>query len=83
MNPAAIRVVAGQVAVLFAGHFAAMIAAHALGYRGPGNLLWMVGLPLGIALFANRGWARRTIMALVLAGCTLLALFIDMELIGG
>jgi hypothetical protein len=46
-------------------------------YRSPVNLIWMIAVPVIIALLANRGAERRGLMSFVLLVCsfgTILAL---------
>lgn len=47
------------------------LATDAFGFRSPENLVWMIGLPVLVAMVANVGWDRRCFMAMALIGVSL------------
>ena len=47
------------------------LITDAFGFRSPANLVWMIGLPVLVAIFANVGWDRRNFMAMALIGVSM------------
>jgi predicted RND superfamily exporter protein len=48
-----------------------VLITDAFAFRSPANSIWMMGLPVGVAMVANTGWDRRCFMAMVLLGISL------------
>lgn len=48
-----------------------VLLTDALAFRSLANIIWMIGLPILVAMIANIGWDRRCFMAMALVGVSL------------
>ena len=63
---------ANQVVIVSALTALFTLATDRIGFRSPANLLWMIGLPIVLAVMMNREWDRRAFMAMALVGIAVL-----------
>ena len=60
-----------QVCSVAVATTACVLITDALAFRSPFNLVWMMGLPVGVGIIGNVGWNRRCFMAVALLGVSL------------